>query len=130
MWTFQQAELQIRRAKEAEARLEAEERARISKLPRHQDLELSVLLEEQETHEAASQLLDLTCHSHPRRVGDAEAYSFQDDKSDATAVGDLRNRLKSMKIVSRAKVTQDRVYSCAYHPEPTKDLIFFGGMLV
>ena len=32
-----------------------------------------------------------------------------------------------MKIVARAKVTQDRVYSAAYHPDPTTDLIFFGG---
>jgi hypothetical protein len=32
-----------------------------------------------------------------------------------------------MKVVARAKVTQDRVYSAAYHPDPTMDLIFFGG---
>lgn len=29
--------------------------------------------------------------------------------------------------MSRAKVTQDRIYSAAYHPEKSKDLIFFGG---
>jgi len=32
-----------------------------------------------------------------------------------------------LKVVARAKVMQDRVYSAAYHPDPTKDLIFFGG---
>lgn len=31
-----------------------------------------------------------------------------------------------MVIRSRAKVTQDRIYSMAYHPEVTKDLIFVG----
>lgn len=31
-----------------------------------------------------------------------------------------------MKVISRAKVTQDRIYCAAYHPEVTKDLIFFG----
>lgn len=37
--------------------------------------------------------------------------------------------MRGLKVVSRAKVTQDRVYSAAYHPEITKDLIFFGGEL-
>ena len=32
-----------------------------------------------------------------------------------------------MKLIMRAKVTQARVYSVAYHPDPTMDLIFFGG---
>ena len=39
----------------------------------------------------------------------------------------LKEKLGKLKIVARAKVTQDRIYSAAYHPEPTKDLIFFGG---
>ena len=130
MLTLQQAELEIQRAKEAEARLEAEERARIAKLPRHQDLELSVLLGEEELPEIdkiTSAFSSLTHKSHPRRTGGTEAYVFQDDKKDKAAAEELRTRLKSMRIFSRAKVTQDRVYACAYHPEPTKDLIFFGG---
>ncbi len=130
--TPQQAELEIQRAREAEARLEAEERARIAKLPRHQDLELSVLLGEEglpEIDNLTSAFSSLTHNSHPRRTGGTEAYVFQDDKKDKAAAEELRTRLKSMKIFSRAKVTQDRVYSCAYHPEPTKDIIFFGGEL-
>jgi hypothetical protein len=130
--TGQQAELGVQRAKEAEARLEAEERARIAKLPRHQDLELSVLLGEEglpEIDKLTAAFSSLTHKSSPRRTGDPEVYVFQDDKSDKAAVEELRVRLKSMKVFSRAKVTQDRVYSCAYHPEPTKDLIFFGGEL-
>ncbi|KAK2466875.1 hypothetical protein APHAL10511_001133 [Amanita phalloides] len=121
-----EAELEVQRAKEAEARLEAEERARIAKLPRHQNLELSVLLGEEEVHEVdklTSVFADSTRSYHPRRKGETEAYA---DKSDAVAVEELRTRLKSMKIISRAKVTQNRIYSCAYHPELTKDLIFFG----
>ncbi|KAF8625806.1 hypothetical protein AX15_005193 [Amanita polypyramis BW_CC] len=124
-----EAELEIQRAKEAEARLEAEERARVAKLPRHQDLELSVLLGEdgvEELDDLTAKLSTLTHSCHPRRLGDTEAYTFHDNKNDAAAVEELRKRLNPMKIVSRAKVTQDRVYSCAYHPEPTKDLIFFG----
>jgi len=51
---------------------------------------------------------------------------FDTDKEDAE-VAALRERFQNMKIVARAKVTQDRMYSAAYHPDPTTDLIFFGG---
>lgn len=53
-------------------------------------------------------------------------YDF-DDKKDQPAVQELQQRLSGMKIVSRAKVTQDRIYSAVYHPDVTKDLVFFGG---
>jgi hypothetical protein len=52
---------------------------------------------------------------------------FADYKQEDAEVAALRERFKNMKIVARAKVTQDRVYSAAYHPDPTTDLIFFGG---
>jgi hypothetical protein len=52
---------------------------------------------------------------------------FAKDKKEAAEVAALRERFQNMKIVARAKVTQDRVYSAAYHPDPTTDLIFFGG---
>jgi len=52
---------------------------------------------------------------------------FAKDKMEAAEVAALRERFQNMKIVARAKVTQDRVYSAAYHPDPTMDLIFFGG---
>jgi hypothetical protein len=48
-------------------------------------------------------------------------------RMEAAEVAALRERFQNMKIVARAKVTRDRVYSAAYHPDPTTDLIFFGG---
>lgn len=64
---------------------------------------------------------------HPRRTADQDAFSLDDDKKDESVITALRESLARLKVVARAKVTQDRVYSAAYHPEPTKDLIFFGG---
>lgn len=62
-----------------------------------------------------------------KRIGDPEAFVFNDDKRDERSVKELREKLQNLKVVSRAKVTQDRVYSAAYHPDVTKDLLFFGG---
>lgn len=65
---------------------------------------------------------------NPRRVGEDDAFTFDgDSKAEDAEVADLRKKLNTLKVVARAKVTQDRVYSAAYHPEVTKDLIFFGG---
>lgn len=67
---------------------------------------------------------------YPRHIGEVDAYVFDSgSKRQEREVEELRGKLQGMKIVARAKVTQDRVYSAAYHPEPTKDLIFFGGGL-
>lgn len=63
----------------------------------------------------------------PQRVADAEAFVFDEDQKNEAEVADLRKRLQKLRVVSRAKVTKDRIYSAAYHPEPTKDLVFFGG---
>lgn len=70
--------------------------------------------------------------SHPRRVGDFDAFEYDDDsdKREAREVAKLREKLQSLKVVARAKVNQNRIYSAAYHPEVSKDLIFFGGKLV
>jgi len=65
---------------------------------------------------------------HPRRVGNCDAFEYDNGKRDEREVENLRKRLGSMKVVARAKVTQDRIYSSAYHPDTSKDLIFFGGM--
>ncbi|KAG6900852.1 hypothetical protein C0993_009970 [Termitomyces sp. T159_Od127] len=125
-----EAELELLRAQEAEARLEAEERARMANRPRRHDLELDVLLGEEEMEKissfaAISQVI--VGDSHPKRVADPEAFTYdKDNKREEVEVGELRERLQSLKIVSRAKVTQDRVYSAVYHPEISKDLIFFG----
>lgn len=99
--------------------------------PRRHDLELSVLLSEEKIEEVSSfavTLQDVIQHSHPKRVADPEKFSGGKDKKEEAEVSELRERLQSLQIVSRAKVTQDRVYSAAYHPEISKDLIFFGGV--
>ncbi|GLB34907.1 putative WD40 repeats [Lyophyllum shimeji] len=123
-----EAELEEQRAKEAEERLEAEERARIANRPRVHDLDLPILVGEdpEEVSSLSTTLQSLTQTAYSRRVGDPEAFAFDSDKKHEAAVAELRERLQSLKVVSRAKVTQDRVYSAAYHPEVTKDLIFFG----
>lgn len=120
-----------RQAKEAEARLIAEEAERAAKRPRHYDLDFAILTEGN-THGSDIPSLEATLHvltqkSCPRIAGDREAYVFDDDdESEETELSDLRRRMQALKVVSRAKVTKDRIYSAAYHPEATKDLIFFG----
>jgi len=119
------------RAKEAEERLEAEERAREAKRPRHQDLELTSMADELELEEltALRATFQTTLQTvHPKRMAKQDAFVFENDKLEDSAVQVLRETLSRLKVVARAKVTQDRIYSAAYHAEPTKDLIFFGGM--
>lgn len=122
--------MEERRAKEAEERLEAEENARRAKRPRHHVLDIATLVEEQDPQELSSlssALQNVAQAPHPKRVGNPDAFAFDDDKRDQACVAELREKLQKLKVVSRAKVTQDRIYSAAYHPELTKDLIFFGG---
>jgi hypothetical protein len=110
--------------------LEAEERARIAKRPRHHELDLSTLAEEEDVQELSSlstALQTISQKAQPKRVGDSDGFNFDDIKKDEAAVAELREKLWGLKVVSRAKVTLDRVYSAAYHPDVTKDLIFFGG---
>ncbi|KAG9057260.1 hypothetical protein FS842_008067 [Serendipita sp. 407] len=38
----------------------------------------------------------------------------------------LKEDMKRMRVAAIAKVTDDRIYSMAYHPDKTKDLMFFG----
>jgi hypothetical protein len=134
-----QKEEEERRAKEEEERLLVEEQARAAKRPRHQDLDLTELAGDATDAQALprlrTMLAQVTDWVRPRKVGDRDAFVFDDDedeeKEDAE-LADLKSHMQALKVVSRAKVTQDRVYSCAYHPEPTKDLVFFGdkhGML-
>lgn len=60
----------------------------------------------------------------PQRVGIIDSAS---ESRETKEVKELKDKLQGLKVISRAKVTQDRVYSAAYHPEITKDMIFFGG---
>ncbi|CCL99333.1 uncharacterized protein FIBRA_01351 [Fibroporia radiculosa] len=117
------------RKKEEEERLEAEEHAREAKRPRHHDLDLSVVADDllpEDLSALRTTLQTLTQTAHPRRTASHDAFVFDTDKKEAEALTDLREKLGRLKVVARAKVTQDRVYSAAYHPDPTKDLIFFG----
>ena len=66
-------------------------------------------------------------NDHPKRVGGMDDFVYEDEDEEGVAVEELRGQLEGLEIVSRAKVTNDRVYSASYHPERTKDLIFFGG---
>lgn len=64
------------------------------------------------------------------RIGDFDDYVFEDSKEDERALEDLRERMGKLVVKARAKVTKERIYSAAYHPEVTKDLIFFGGKCI
>jgi len=110
-------------------RLEAEEKARIAKRPRHDVLNFKTLSETDEPQKISrlSQTMENVAQTSCRRVGDPEAFNFQDDAKHKTAVKYLREKLENLKVVSRAKVTTNRVYCAAYHPEITKDILFFGG---
>ncbi|KAL5529639.1 hypothetical protein ACEPAG_5624 [Sanghuangporus baumii] len=126
-----EAEEELRRQQEEQERLEAEERAREAKKPRHHDLDLSTLTELEEATEdeklaLLSTLQTIVQKPQPRRVAARDAFIFEDETKEKEEIERLRERLQSMKVVSRAKVTQDRIYSSAYHPEKSKDLIFFG----
>ncbi|PBK96921.1 WD40 repeat-like protein [Armillaria gallica] len=114
-----EAELEEQRAKEAEERIEAEERARIAKRPRHQDLELATTLEDEDERPRLVDVLKGASSSSARLEEEEE----EEGKSE---LEDLREELKGMRVVSRAKVTENRIYSAAYHPDVQKDLIFFG----
>ncbi|KAI0810927.1 WD40-repeat-containing domain protein [Irpex lacteus] len=121
------------RKKAEEERLAEEERAREASKPRHDDLEMNTLLDDQD----ASSVMALTSSlqvaletSQPVRVGNQEDFTYDSDhggkKKEKREVEGLKEVFGGMKVVSRAKVTKERVYCAAYHPEVTKDLIFLG----
>lgn len=119
-----------RRRKEEEERLEAAEREREAKRPRHHELDLNTLMDDivpEELSELRSTFQFLLKTPRPKGISGDDAYAFSNEKEEKAEVKDLKEKLGRLKIVARAKVTQDRIYSAAYHPEPTKDLIFFGG---
>lgn len=63
----------------------------------------------------------------PQPSGKYDSFTYEDTKEEEREVAELRKQLTKLKIVARAKVTMDRVYCAQYHPEKSKDLIFFGG---
>ena len=128
-----QAEEEGRRKAEDE-RLQAEERERQARKPRHQDLELEALLDIENTEDKSEQkdlwrLKDTMVNvwPRPRPSSTYDSFTYEETKEEEREVAQLRKRLTKMKIVARAKVTTNRVYCAQYHPENSKDLIFFGG---
>jgi len=63
----------------------------------------------------------------PRPSATYDSFAYEDTEVEECEVAQLRKRLTKLKIVARAKVTMNRVYCAQYHPERSKDLIFFGG---
>ena len=128
-WLIKQAEAEARKKKEEEERFEAEERARRARQPRHEELDIPTLMPDSEEHEIdelASTLGSISKSSYASRISN-KLYVFSNTSEEKAEVDNLKKRLKDMKIVSQNKLTSDRIYSSAYHPEKSKDLIFFGG---
>lgn len=68
------------------------------------------------------QTLRVTCDlKQPKLVGD-ESMTWDEKETEDRDLGALKDAIKSMRVVSRAKVTQDRIYSMAYHPERVRSL--------
>ncbi|KAH0826908.1 WD40 repeat-like protein [Lanmaoa asiatica] len=125
------ADAEEREKKEEEERILAEEQARLANRPRAQDLDLTMLTSAEELgNEGMSalrrSLQGITNNSIQRGIANVDAWVYESDKRGERETQELRKRLGIMKVVSRAKVTEGRVYSAVYHPEPTKDLIFIG----
>ena len=117
-------------AKEEEERLSAQEQARAAKRPRHDVLNFKTLVEANEPQEASSlstTMNSIVQFSGSRRSEDPEAFVFDNDGKHQSALKNLQEQMQDLKVISRAKVTMNRIYSAAYHPEVSKDLIFFGG---
>ena len=111
--------------------MQLEEERRLASRPRHNKLDLINLVEgggaeEIDTLSAAMQSVSKDVK---RNVPDFEDFVYDDDKKEEREVDELRKKLSGMVVHARAKVTKSRIYSAAYHPEVTKDLIFFGGAL-
>lgn len=132
---MQRGEEEQRRKVEDE-RLQAEERERQAKKPRHHDLDLETLLgventETQEEQKDLWQLKDMMVNVWPRpqQSGVYDSFTYEDTEGEEREITELKKKLGKLKIVARAKVTINRIYCARYHPEKSKDLIFFGGNL-
>ncbi|KAH6918530.1 WD40-repeat-containing domain protein [Coprinopsis sp. MPI-PUGE-AT-0042] len=116
------------RAKEEEEKLQLEEERRKASRPRHDKLNLINLVEGAGAEESStlSAAMENIKKDVKRSVPDFEDYVYDDEDEENKEVEELRKKLSGMKVHARAKVTKSRIYSAAYHPEVTKDLIFFG----
>jgi len=118
--------------KEEEERLTTEERTREAKKPRHEELNLEALAGQEEWEPGtlsglSARLQSLLEMRHPQHTADQDAFVFEKDKKEEMEVEALREQLKDIKVIARAKVTPNWVYCAVYHPDLTMDLIFFGG---
>jgi hypothetical protein len=122
---------ELRRKQEKED-MEREEQSRKAREPRHEALDLNALGGEEQNETDATELMStLSSLANKAESTSVELGSMTDEFFDKlyadTEVTELQEQLSCLRIVSRAKVTQDRVYSAIYHGDATKDLIFFGG---
>lgn len=117
--SFPQRKEEIQRAQEQEERLEREAQERAAKRPRHQNLDLSTLADELSAQELMSLTATLEGSARTTQSQGSEASVFDDvdPEGEASQVTELKAQFENLKIVSRAKVTDDRVYSSLYHPE-------------
>lgn len=96
---------------------EAAERAYLARQPRHDELTLEVLLGSKSVDEERAELMvelsNLCTSRHPRAIAEPRDFDDTADKQKKA----LKEEFSKMKVVSRAKVTQDRIYSMAYHPD-------------
>jgi WD repeat-containing protein 76 len=119
-------EEEARRIQEEDERLEREERERAAKRPRHQNLDLSTLGDELSSQELMSLTTTLEgCARAGQRENEARVYDFSSSRKEEHQVTELKTRFANMKIVSRAKVTNERVYSSLYHPEKVQLASFY-----
>ncbi|KAI6045775.1 WD40-repeat-containing domain protein [Pisolithus marmoratus] len=126
-----EAQAEKRKREEEEERIAAEEQAKLAKRPRAHELDLDLLTETEnldDTELGALRGIFQTVTNVPvtRRIGDVRDWVFERSNQEEREVEMLRSKLGKMKIVARAKVTDNRIYSSACHPEPSKDLIFVG----
>ncbi|CAK5277400.1 unnamed protein product [Mycena citricolor] len=117
------AEMEEQRALEAEERIQEQERERLAKRPRHMELDLATLAENEDAADITglASFMQGLSQRQARVIDEDAALTDDEGDEDDAYVSELRDRLQDMKVVSRAKVTQDRIYSAAYHPEVTKD---------
>jgi len=119
-----QVEEAERKAKEEAERNAALERAEAAKKPRHQDLDLTATGDELPPTELSSlrfTLSSLCDTKRPRVVGTGTTSRDNEIKAD-DKLNELEDQLRKVTLRSLAKVTDDRVYSIAYHPEEVRTL--------
>jgi hypothetical protein len=63
---------------------------------------------------------------HPRPFPEDSSATYADSDTPSAALENLKAAFKGVKLRANAKVTNERVFSMAVHPDPTKNLVFVG----